>query len=277
MGLLKEMFLPEATPVSQANRELGQATSVFGRGDRRQVGHTPSTGKAQSDIDSARSVRDEDVTLEVPDEDMPGLQKVVSKAVKSGELSRMPRWGKVGGKKAAAAKGKEEPQAKVSKGKGKAKAEPEPEEPEDKGPKAPEEWDPDAPSHLPMPEPATFAAGNPDEDEYQSPIAHLFNKDNEPTDMPHAGGGSMPIPKGDRPKVGAGGPSPVGHAWRKQDLHRLGSKSGLSGGAWARAMQADEPQQRQADEPDLNPQRFQFTDKPEKGPGMLGRLFGRKK
>lgn len=262
-NLLKEMFLAERGPFK------------------------PATG--------SRGMQNEDVTVRVPDEDMPGLQRAVLSAVKSGELPKTAlKWARSAESAArASGKGDREDDAPTPKKKAKEpakgsrrhKAEPEGDD-EETGPepiRVPKNWMPDD-SGLPMPKPASFAAGS--EEDYESPLSHLFPGSKEPETMPRAGGGEMPIPKGGRPRYS--GPSPVGRPWEPGELKR-GSKADLSGPEWARAMREPDDDG-DGEDPDLDPSRFRFTDAPEprklsgpgnvampRKPGMLGRLFGKKR
>ena len=70
-NLLHEIFgLVEITPISQANRELGSARSVFAPADRGSRTASKGTAQAQADVDSAKSVRKEEPGAPTP----PGLR-----------------------------------------------------------------------------------------------------------------------------------------------------------------------------------------------------------
>jgi hypothetical protein len=119
--------------------------------------------------------------------------------------------------------------------------------------KEPEADDGDDFPDLPAPEPASFHVGADDsEEEYKSPFGvtgfggsswdDVPDWMRDPEKMPMPGGGSRRVPGSAKPSGGAG-PSPVGKPWSPKDAAKTG-------------------------DPDAN--------KPKK-PGLLGRVFGRKK
>jgi hypothetical protein len=236
---LAEVFgVGEATSPDEVERQINTAQSLVHRAvpTKRDRGYTPTTAKAQSDLDSAQSlVRKEkrnsgrsfpttnrfmnEPAVELGDDDIepagpPPIPKAALKKAKRPLAPHLPA------PKSAAVK-----------------------LPKAQKPSAPTtNWDTDLDfdndfPDLPAPRSANVDIG-PGEDDYKSPFSAIgFGGSSwdttpdwmrDPEKMPRAGGGSQRIPQ--EPKAAPlpyRGPAPVGRQWTDKDVKKATKKPGV--------------------------------------------------